>query len=186
MSLDILPFARGSTLYEGSPSAVTDGESIAGHVYEAKDTIHGTGETVKLRAVINDTGSSITVARKGIAFGTAAKDFGRYSSAAGYVAAQGAEGKPLDDAYTTGETIASKDVFWVVEKGPCYVLGSTASTITSVPAAHGRCTWDANGVVDYIDPDDEDAIFGKVDALFAATNTVQVVWVQEGFGREGS
>ena len=131
---NVLPFPRGKTWGDGQVTLdATSGANLLGKLFEVPDTVNGTGQSVVLRVVKNDSGSAIAVARKGIAYHTGAKDFGRFAS--GYVGATGGYGQPLDDAYTIGANIAANDLFYVVEQGPCqlYVTGTSTPVLQHKP-----------------------------------------------------
>jgi hypothetical protein len=124
-----LPFPRGDTASGGAKTpAAGYHPDLAGRVFSAPDTVHGTGATVKLRAVRNGA-SSLTVARKGIAYDTTALYHGVQTS--GIAASAGVPSSPLDDAYVVGKVIAAYDIFWVVEEGPVSVIGKNSGTITA-------------------------------------------------------
>lgn len=132
-----LPFPRGKTYSQSSGMTLSDttASNLEGKIYEVKDTVHGTGRTVLLRVVKNDTGRDITVARKCGEFATtSATDFGcRIGTFPGDT--EGAVAKPLDDAYTIGATIPDDDLFYVVEAGLCYIQGEASSVDLTAPCA---------------------------------------------------
>jgi len=120
---------------------------LLGRVFLTPDTVHGTGKTVALRVVKNDTGAAITVARNLCEFdGADAYDFGRKVTSFGNnLSAQGAVCKPLDDAYTVGASIPANDLFYVIEEGYATVL--TESGAVSLPRGTAVCA-NATGTLD--------------------------------------
>jgi len=138
-----LPFPRASTYFQGGAVDTNkDLTTVIGCVREVPDTVHGTGTKVKLRAVKNASGSAITIARKFYKFDTGALDLGREIKGLNNVA--GGLCKPMDDAYTVGNTIAAGDVFWVVESGYCY--GVTEASSVNLAAGDAIAS-DASGLV---------------------------------------
>ncbi len=140
-----LPFPRGGTAGDfGNEVTLSDTtfSHLEGRIYEVPDTKHGTGQNILLRAVKNDTGSAIVVARKFMGFSTTSDyDFGRRSS--GFAGA-GAVCKPLDDAYAIAVSIPKWDVFYVIERGPADVQTETAGV--DLPAGSVVAS-DASGLV---------------------------------------
>ena len=113
-----LPFPRGRTFYDANTDVTLSDtlySHLEGQIFEVEDTEHGTGEKVLLRVVKNDTGAAITVARKFCEFSvTSSADWGlRVGTFPADTA--GAVCKPIDDAYTAGDTIDQYDLFYVVE-----------------------------------------------------------------------
>ena len=139
-----LPFPRGSTLSDGELVGLDDDSfsHLEGKLFEVPDTVHGTGQTIILRAVKNDSTADITVARTLMAFSTTtANDFGaRVSGLAG----AGAVCKPMDDAYVVGFTIPDDDIFYVVERGPCDVNSNAGDVAIAAGMAMASA---ANGVL---------------------------------------
>lgn len=173
-----LPFPRGSTLNEDGLLTLTGTEfaALEGTIYEVPDTVHNTGRTVLLRLVRNGSGNAITVARKGIEFSTAAsKDWG--GVAAGICNTAGAVGKPIDDAYTVGKSIADDDYFYVVEAGPCYIV-TEASSVNL--AAGASVAFDNTGAVNGAAATEAEFIVGVLDAASTDESTNVLVWVEPG------
>jgi hypothetical protein len=108
--------------------------SLEGRVFTVPDTVHNTGLEIKLRVVKNDTGAAITAARNLCEFdGPDSLDFGRRVTSFGNaISGQGVVCKPLDDAYTVGQSIPDDDLFYVIEEGFGTVL--TESGAVSLPA----------------------------------------------------
>lgn len=140
-----LPFPRGETF--NAFALLTMGDTkhsdLEGRIYEVDDSMHGTGRTVLLRVVKNDTGGAITVARKFAEFSAGVLDFGRRIGTFPCDTA-GAIVKPVDDAYTVGASIPDDDLFYVVESGPCSVL--TNDDTLALTAGDGVAT-DNEGLV---------------------------------------
>lgn len=178
-----LPFPRGRTLSQaggdiGELSLDDDKFSgWEGRIFEVDDSVHGTGETVRLRCVKNDTSGDITVARKFAEFGANAGDFGKRigdfpGTNAGFVC------KPLDDAYVVGFTIPEDDLFWVVESGPCSVLtnGDTLSL-----TAGDALAMDTDGLVSDDPAAAGEFVVGQSDiTTTSATAITLLVHVNEG------
>ena len=122
-------FKRGQTLYGGSPpSTTTDVVDILGEQIIQKDTENSTSKHVLLRAVQNTSGGTLTGRRPlkyEIGF------FGRRVDGYATAVCHGPVAGYIDDAYGT-KTIADKDVFWIVEEGPCDRGGRTDYTELSV------------------------------------------------------
>jgi len=126
-----LPFPRGSTYGNMGDKTMTAALAVAtglaGRVFEVPDTVHGTGKTIKLRVVANETGADLTVGRKGLGFGpVTAAGFGQIVVTAPGV---GGIGKPIDDGYVKGKTIPHHDLFYVLESGPCYILTTSNGAV---------------------------------------------------------
>lgn len=126
-----LPFPRGSTFGDMGAktmtAAIARATGLAGKIVAVPDTVHGSGKSILLRIVQNETGADITVARKGYAFASSDADY--FGCEARNTATIGEVGKPLDDAYVGGETIPEHDLFYVVESGPCYILTSSNGVV---------------------------------------------------------
>lgn len=130
-----LPFARGETCYGGDSTLITaaDYDRLMGKVYRVMDTEcdSGTGRAVYLRIVKNSSGGTLV----GNAFGgrglrPATGETGR--AVAGYVNAAGGFGHVMDSAYGTN-TVASNDLFYVIDRGPANVqVGATNLTDSGV------------------------------------------------------
>jgi hypothetical protein len=148
MAEKALPFPRGKTMGDGQLSLDDDThKGLEGKVYQVPDTIHGTGQPVFLRVVKNDTGAAITIARKLCEFdGTDEYDFGRRITSFGNnISGHGVVCKPIDDAYTAGNTIPDDDLFYVVEAGYCDVV--TESGAVSLPRGTA-VTANSTGTID--------------------------------------
>jgi hypothetical protein len=173
-----LPFPRGGTYLDG---VVTGSDTLASHLegklYEVDDTVHGTGHKVILRCVKNDTGSAITIARSFAKFSTTSQyDFGRRvgtfpNDTAGGVC------KPMDDAYTVGNTIADDDLFYVVEEGPCWV--TSEATTYNITAGDALAS-DASGLVNGAAAAAGEYVVGTADLQGTAESTAVVVHVAGG------
>jgi hypothetical protein len=173
-----LPFPRGSTLNEDGLLTLTGTEfaALEGTIYEVPDTVHGTGRTVLLRLVRNGNASAITVARKGVEFSVAATtNWG--GVAAGICDTAGAVGKPIDDAYATGKSIAANDYFYVVEAGPCYIVSEASSVNLAAGAA---VALDNTGAANGAAATETEFIVGVADAASTSTATNLLVWVEPG------
>jgi hypothetical protein len=173
-----LPFPRGSTLNEDGllTLAGTEFAKLEGTLYEVEDSVHNTGRTVLLRLVRNGNASAITVARKGVEFSVAtAGDWG--GVAAGICDTAGAVGKPIDDAYAVGKSIAAKDYFYVVEAGPCNILTEASSVNLAAGAA---VAFDNTGAINGAAATEAEFIVGVLDAASTDTATAALVWVEPG------
>lgn len=138
MAEKTLPFPRGSTNSDAGLVDLDDSSfsDLEGKIFEVPDTVHDTGQPILLRAVKNDSGSDITVARTFMGFSTSSpNDFGRRVSG---LAAAGAICKPMDDAYAVGFVIPDDDIFYVVERGPCDV--NTVSSACDLAAGVGAAS----------------------------------------------
>jgi hypothetical protein len=169
-----LPFSRGDVadLSELSwDSTVLD--ELVGKKYWVEDTQHSTGELVCLRAVRAE--SELTVVRKFVAWGTDAKDFGRTVS--GFDPTAGTPTKPIDDAYTAGDTIPANSIFFVVESGPCNVVTESSSVNLS---AHDAVAADSAGCVNGAAAAAGETPVGVIDAASTDTDTNVLVHVYPG------
>lgn len=179
-----LPFPRGMT-YEDS-GFVTPGdtkfEHLEGQIYECEDTVHGTGRTILLRVVKNDT-TDITVARKFMKFSSSsAKDFG--GRIAGYCTVAGQLCKPLDDAYTVGQILPAGEHFYVIEEG--YVNVNTNAGSISLDSGDAVATT-ADGRIYGSKAFAGQYIAGVADMPMSTANTASRIWVDRGFsGVNGS
>lgn len=178
----ILPFPRGKTACDGVVTPASDMFlNLAGRIFEVEDTQHGTGQTVLLRCV--QLTANVTVARKFMKFSTSsALDFGRKIS--GVNDAAGGPVKPLDDAYTVGDTLLQYDYAYVVERGPCSVKSELSSANIS---AGGAVVSDNAGYVDGAAPAAGNCVVGRADAAITLTNTASVIHIEAGLaGGEGA
>jgi hypothetical protein len=168
-----LPFPRGETLAGSVVTPDADyGLNLVGKIYEVYDERIGNGQYIKLRVVKNHSGSAITAARKLYRYGTGAGDWGRMI--AGLTNAAGQECSLLDDAYKTGTSIASHDLFYVVEEGWGHVLSST-NTAQSL-SAHDELQAGNRGVIVHTAAEDDDFVFARADAAITTTNTAAKVY----------
>jgi len=184
MTEKTLPFPRGSTASDAGLVSLDDStfSELEGKIFEVPDTVHGTGQPILLRAVKNDSGAAITVARKFMRFALAALDFGR--RVAGFVNAAGAVCKPLDDAYTVGFSIPDDDIFYVVEAGKCNVL--TEASAVALDAGSVVAS-DASGFVNGAPcAQASEYAAGKIGPAAYATATAVVVEVQAGLRQIGT
>ena len=170
MLANTLPFPRGQTWCDGqvTPDATT-AKQLLGKVYEVTDSVHLTGRTVKLRVVKND-GSALTVARKAVAYGTAALDFGRYIK--GYNASAGGSAVLIDNAYAVGQVIAASDLFYVIEEGPTTILSSSAAATF---AAQAELAVAAGGRLTTVAATTGQFSLGRIDEACATTSATVVV-----------
>lgn len=177
-----LPFPRGSTYSNGTLTmTATLADHLEARIFEVPDTEHGTGELVKLRVVRNDTGAAITAARDlcQLIHPTAdALEAGRKCYAFGTdLSDHGVVAKPLDDAYTVGQSIVANDLFYVVEKGPCTVR--TETVVVSLPRGTAVAA-DANGRINGARAAAGEYVVGTIDFACWTTSTDVVVHVNEG------
>ena len=181
-----LPFPRGTWYSDGVLTmTATLAQDMEGRVFEVPDTVHGTGQKVKLRVVRNATGSAITVARNFCEFSVGTSlDFGRKIGAFGSsVSKQGALAKPLDDAYTVGATIPANDLFYVCEAGPCGVL--TESVVVSL-AAGAAVVCDAAGRINGAAAAAGQYVVGTIDRSAVVLDEEVIVHVNEGLDNEAA
>lgn len=145
-----LPWPRGQVSNDHGVVSVDDTThaEYEGLEFEVPDTEHGFGQPVVLRAVKNDTGSDITVARKCYTFSTAGQ--GDYGGRVSGLAGAGEVGYPIDDAYAVGSTIPDDALFYIVVKGRCDVLTTSTNnnyaTGINVSIASGGVLNDAAAV----------------------------------------
>lgn len=107
----VLPVKRGQTWFDGGTTDTTSAEKLLGSVRTTNDTVNGTSRETVIRLVRNDSGGSLSpgqpvcysTARYGLSVTVGSPLQARF---AGFV----------DDAYPS--TIASNDVFWIVQAGP--------------------------------------------------------------------
>ena len=172
-----LPFPRGNVRSDKSDDITlsdTTFSDLEGKLYMVNDTVHSTGKNVILRAVKNDTGSDITVARDCFyRYSTGANDFGR--RIAGKCNAAGIVGRPIDDKYPVGYVIPDDDIFYVVEEGPCYV--KTEASSVNLSAGDAVAT-DASGLVNGAAAAAGEAVLGTIDAACTTASTTVVVHVR--------
>ena len=184
-----LPFPRGGTASDfGLPGVTTSDtwlDKWEGQEFEVDDTRHGTGHKVRLRIVKNDTGAVITPANQLLRFNTNAKDFGR--RIAGVSNSKATVCVPIDDEYNyngttvvaSPQTIPDDDLFYVVIKGPNYVMTDAANVGL---AAHDNIVSDGSTGTMYKSP----ALAGEfspgtIDAATVAEDTAVLVWVDVNF-----
>ena len=149
MSRDnLLPFPRGETFWNGNGVSATDpaGQNVLGKVFRVEDTKYGSAG-ITLRVVQNLSGAALTGvnAGRGVRYTGAVTGLSR--KVAGYVAAQGAYGVPIDDAYS-GTTISANDIFYVVEEGYCKVKASLPTTASTTMSINSAFTWQAQGTIE--------------------------------------
>lgn len=123
-ALTSLPFARGKTLYEGTPTDTTYVAPCVGEEFRTRDIWHGTNRLITLRAVRNEadfsgSGSAVLPKRRArlSADGKAIIGYTRLASEAGY---------PIDHLLPTAGC-AYKDVCYVIVDGPALVLTDLAN-----------------------------------------------------------
>lgn len=176
-----LPFPRGQTYGDGTLTLDSaSGEHLLGRIYEAEDTEHGTGVTVKLRivrleAAVTIPGTAAAPLHKLYAFGTTAKDFGR--TLTGTLSGAGVACKPLDDAYAGAQVLAQYDLAYVVEAGPCYVTTGTTSVNVG---QHAAVASDTIGCVAAAAATAGQFVVGTIDEASTAESTQVLVWIKEG------
>lgn len=169
-----LPFARGDTLAQGVLSMDTSvANNLVGKLYWTEDTQHSTGTMVCLRVVRAEV--ALTVARKFVAWGTDADDFGR--TVASFAPTAGSATKPIDDVYTAGSTISQYDLFYVIESGPVLVVteGSSVNLAAQAPVAT-----DASGCVNGAAAAAGETVIGHIDEASTDTSTNVQIWVAPG------
>ncbi|KKL99534.1 hypothetical protein LCGC14_1813440 [marine sediment metagenome] len=177
MSEKTLPFPRGKT-YGDRVVTLNDttAKHLEGQIFEVEDTEHGTGMKVFLRCVKNDSGGSITSARRLYKFSTTdLLDFGRRIS--GLVHEDGMICKPMDDAYPVGTVIVDNDLFYVVEKGLCSI---TLEPTTVSLAAGDAVTTDQSGFLDGAVAGAGEYVVGIIDVDAAVASVDVVVHVAAG------
>lgn len=179
-----LPFPRGTTFQQGlsmSPGDQTF-KDMEGKIFFHHDSVHKTGQMIKLRCVKNDTGAAITVKRGFMMFSTTdAYDFGNRVTS---YATAGAVCKPLDDAYTVGFSIPDDDLFWLVEEGPCGVL--TEASAISLSAGNVVAS-DASGLVNGTPcAQASEYAAGSIGPAAVTISTEIVVYVTAGLSRIGT
>lgn len=177
MSEKTLPFPRGRTYGDGVVTLDdTSASHLEGQIFEVEDTVHGTGEKVFLRCVKNDSGAAITTARRLYKFSTTdLLDFGRRIS--GLVHANGMICKPMDDAYPEGTSIPKFDLFYVVEKGNCYV---TLESVAVALAAGDAVACDQSGFLDGAVAGAGEYVVGIIDVDAGVVSADVVVHVAAG------
>jgi len=120
----ILPFPRGKTFSQNADSTkftLSDQnfKSLEGKTFEVTDTVHGTGEKIKLRVVKNDSGAAITVAADRLVMFSVTSDTDFGNRVSGYNTVAGGVCKPIDDDYAVGFSIPDDDLFYIIEEGLC-------------------------------------------------------------------
>jgi len=128
---DVLPFQRGKTLYQGTPTDTSYIAPCIGEEFRVRDTIHGTNRIVVLRAVRNEAdfgGSGSAVEPKRLARLSADG-----KAIIGYTRLPSEKGYPIDQLLPTAGC-AYKDVCYVVVEGPALVLTSLSNYSTDVAA----------------------------------------------------
>ena len=175
-----LPWPRGSVASDGSgiTMAETTWGNLEGQLFEVPDTKHGTGNPVVLRAVRNHSGSAITSANKCVRFASGDGDIGR--KVAGFCNAQGQVGKPIDDCLPVGTSIASHDLFYVVEAGPCDIVACDSATEAAALVVGTLLTTDSGGTVDNAAASTGDYILGVADETPTVSSTAYRVIVHAG------
>ncbi len=179
-----LPFPRGGTMSDFGQVTGSDTmwSHIEGRIYRVPDTVHNTGQEVLLRAVKNDSGGTLTVARKFMGFSlTSDYDFGRRCDG---TAGAGKVCKPMDDGYAVGLVIPDDDIFWVIEKGPATVK-TEASAVNL--AAGGAVASDSSGFINGATcAQATEYSAGTVNAATFATATDTVIQVEAGLKQIGT
>lgn len=172
-----LPFPRGGTASDNGLAGVTISDTwlnqLEGKTFDVLDDTHGTGATVRLRVVKNDTGSAITPANQLLRFSTGAKDFGR--RIAGVSNSKSTVCVPIDDAYGATPTIADDDLFYVVVRGPCSIMTDAADV--SLTAHDSVCSDGSTGTLYKTKVIEGEYVVGTIDQDTAAEDTAVLVWV---------
>ncbi len=155
--------------------------SWEGRIFETSDTVHGTGQTIKLRVVKNDltaSGAAITVARDLCQFSSADEgDFGRRIGYFGTACSAGVVSKPLDDAYVVGSEIPDNDLFYVVEEGWCDIRTESSTANLS---AHDPIAADGDGRINGAAAAAGEAVIGFIDQATTEESTAVRCWVNGG------
>jgi hypothetical protein len=171
-----LPFPRGGTASDFGVAGLTLSDtwlsSLEGQEFEVQDTIHGTGTTVRLRIVKNDTGSPITAANQLLRFSTGEKDFGR--RIAGVSNSQTTVCVPLDDAYTAGLVIPDDDLFYVVMRGPVKIAADAADM--AINAHDNVCSDGSTGTLYKLAATEPQFIVGVADQGSDVEDTPMLIW----------
>ncbi len=171
----VLPFARGKTMCDGEVTPTTSiFDEVCGNIFQVKDTVNGTGQPVFLRAVRNTIGGNITVTRALYSFDADSLDYGCEIDA---LAGAGDVCKPLDDAYTVGQTILENDICYVVEEGPCSILTGASSVSLN---AQDAVSSEASGQLSDAVAAAGEFVVGTIDQDTEAENTAVVVHVKGG------
>jgi hypothetical protein len=193
-----LPFPRGTTYSQSAKNGQntqvtlsdTLGNNLEGRTYQVKDTIHNTGHFIRLRVVKNDSGAQLTNLRQLHSFSTASTtDWGkRIDGASG---SQGEMCKPIDDAYYYGTestavggnwtAIATNDLLYVVDEGPCLVETATDSEIGNYEQGVG-CASDGSGRIELAVAGD--TVIGTMMSEPAASSavTANLIYIHPGVG----
>lgn len=130
-----LVFGRGETKFGGAPTTAPDKAQL-GDVVEVVDSENGTQRRLILRAVRNGSGGSLSSAT-GRAVKYAAGQDGLVVD--GYATSlTGPDFAGWVDEKYSGFTIASNDVFWIVERGASNKEGFTDDTIIQMPELIAR------------------------------------------------
>ena len=139
-----LPFPYGDTMWQGDSTLISASQytHLEGATYEQIDLRNGTNQRMTLRVVRNKSGGVLYKGR-GVKFGVTAQWLGR--KVRGYVSTLGEFGMPIDDQLTT--SVKSNDLFYVVEKGPAYVLAASLTTGATALAQAQKLTFTTGGLL---------------------------------------
>ena len=175
-----LPFARGETMLNGDTAPATDCyESLVGRIYECEDT--NTSEPIQLLVVRNDTGSTLTGAKKFYRFDTGQYAFGR--NVAGLANTAGMICKPMDPKLN-GVSIVNDDLFYLVYSGPAE---ATTETTAITGTVHQQIRTDNLGRIDGTAPAAGNFVIGTLDQAVCEINTAARIHVSPGWsGGEGT
>jgi len=175
-----LPFAQGHTMLDGDTAPATDCyESLVGRIYEVED--ENTSEPIQLLVVRNDTGSTLTGAKKFYRFGTGQYDFGR--NVVGLTNSVGQICKPMDPNLN-GYSIVNDDLFYLVYSGPAEATTETGSIDLG---AHAQIVCDALGCIDGTAPAAGSFVAATLDEPVDQTASAVRIHVTPGWtGGEGT
>jgi hypothetical protein len=150
-----------------------------GRIYECEDT--NTSEPIQLLVVRNDTGSTLTGAKRFYRFGTGQYDFGR--NVAGVANSAGMICKPMDDKLNA-VSIVNDDLFYLIYGGPAMVLTETAGVNL---AALAKLSTDALGAIDNTAPAAGGFVIGVMDEPCITSDLAVRIHVSPGWsGGEGT
>lgn len=146
-----LPFPRGETYWNGDSNLISASQAtqLEGKTYMASDTTSGlaSGSYVTLRVVRNKNSGRLggpgRPTGSGVRFGTTAGWLG--TKVRGYTGALTDFGMAIDDAYTT--SVATGDLFYVVERGPAKCAFATKTTGSGTMASGDTVNWGASGLL---------------------------------------
>jgi hypothetical protein len=131
--LDTLPFTRGKTLYQGTPTDTSYVAPVCGEEFRVRDIWFGTNRMIVLRAVRNEADFGGAGAGSAVLPKRLARLSADGKAILGYTRLPSERGFPIDHLLPSAGC-AYKDVCYVVVEGPAIVITSLSNYSSDIAA----------------------------------------------------